>query len=344
MTQAGTSFYSRQTYFPYGASRTTEGSALPTDYTFTGQKSDDSTGLMFYNARYYDTSLGRFTQPDTIVPNPLNPQSLNRFAYVLNNPLKYTDPTGHTQSCGDVDCDLGDITPSEDAGEDESVEQCSDQDFDCDNIADDEQTQNPPATTGGNQYPNGKECWPKCALDEIVSNAIGRFEAIGIAWDWFWENGMEYQRFGPDRKVTHELMRDEGVAEARKAYLDQGTPQPFTYFYGFGIDDYPRETLQALTLQDVTGSVLGSYRVDIYDKNDGKVLFIVSNITGWESGTRNPFGGSSTSSVEGILFRGQSLMNPKSILENRARAENGPGGNLYQSYFWEERLFSSGFR
>jgi hypothetical protein len=33
MTQAGTSFYSRQTYFPYGAQRTTEGSALPTDYT-----------------------------------------------------------------------------------------------------------------------------------------------------------------------------------------------------------------------------------------------------------------------------------------------------------------------
>jgi YD repeat-containing protein len=48
MTQSGTSFYTRQTYFPYGAVRTTEGSALPTDYTFTGQKNDDSTGLMFY--------------------------------------------------------------------------------------------------------------------------------------------------------------------------------------------------------------------------------------------------------------------------------------------------------
>ena len=106
MTQAGTSFYSRQMYYPYGAPRTTEGSALPTDNTFTGQKSDDSTGLMFYGARYYDTSLGRFTQPDTIVPNPLNPQSLNRFAYVLNNPLKYTDPTGHVE-CWDEDCNGG---------------------------------------------------------------------------------------------------------------------------------------------------------------------------------------------------------------------------------------------
>ena len=38
--------------------------------------------------------MGRFTQPDTIVPEPGNPQSLNRYSYVLNNPLRYTDPTG----------------------------------------------------------------------------------------------------------------------------------------------------------------------------------------------------------------------------------------------------------
>ncbi len=39
--------------------------------------------------------LGRFVQPDTIVPEPGNPQSLNRYAYVTNNPLRYTDPSGH---------------------------------------------------------------------------------------------------------------------------------------------------------------------------------------------------------------------------------------------------------
>jgi hypothetical protein len=51
--------------------------------------------LYFYNARYYDPALGRFVQADTVVPAPGNPQALNRYAYALNNPLRYTDPTGH---------------------------------------------------------------------------------------------------------------------------------------------------------------------------------------------------------------------------------------------------------
>jgi len=52
-------------------------------------------GLTFYNARYYDPGLGRFTQPDTLVPNPGDPQSLNRYSYAGNNPLRYVDPSGH---------------------------------------------------------------------------------------------------------------------------------------------------------------------------------------------------------------------------------------------------------
>jgi len=50
---------------------------------------------MYYGARYYDYILGRFISADTIVPGAMNPQALNRYSYVLNNPLKYTDPTGH---------------------------------------------------------------------------------------------------------------------------------------------------------------------------------------------------------------------------------------------------------
>ena len=42
-----------------------------------GQRYDHAIGLYLYNARYYDPALGRFIQPDTIVPNPGDPQSLN---------------------------------------------------------------------------------------------------------------------------------------------------------------------------------------------------------------------------------------------------------------------------
>jgi len=49
----------------------------------------------YYNARYYDAPLNRFIQPDSIIPDFYNPQYLNRYSYVQNNPVRYTDPTGH---------------------------------------------------------------------------------------------------------------------------------------------------------------------------------------------------------------------------------------------------------
>jgi RHS repeat-associated protein len=67
---------------------------LGTDKLFTGQNLDNS-GLYYYGARYYDPTIGKFISADAIVQNPYNPQSLNRYSYCLNNPLRYTDPTGH---------------------------------------------------------------------------------------------------------------------------------------------------------------------------------------------------------------------------------------------------------
>jgi len=66
-----------------------------TDYRFTGQRRDGYIKLIDMGARRYDPMLGRFISADTIIPNPGNPLDLDRFAYVRNNPLKYTDPSGH---------------------------------------------------------------------------------------------------------------------------------------------------------------------------------------------------------------------------------------------------------
>jgi RHS repeat-associated protein len=68
---------------------------LPTDFGFAGQRYDSSTGLIYMGARYYDPYLGRFISPDTIVQQRNDPQSYNRYAYARNNPLLYTDESGH---------------------------------------------------------------------------------------------------------------------------------------------------------------------------------------------------------------------------------------------------------
>ncbi|KAA3644794.1 MAG: hypothetical protein DWQ07_15420 [Chloroflexi bacterium] len=86
---------SDERYLPFGSSRGDLGGISETDFSYTGQRGLPSTGLMDYNARWYSPSLGRFTQPDSIVPNFFNPQSLNRYSYTYNNPIIYTDPTGH---------------------------------------------------------------------------------------------------------------------------------------------------------------------------------------------------------------------------------------------------------
>jgi len=87
---AGAQIDTTMKYLPFGGTRS---GSVPTDKKFTGQRLD-ATGLYYYNARYYDPTIGRFISPDTVIPDPANPQCFNRYSYCLNNPLKYTDPSG----------------------------------------------------------------------------------------------------------------------------------------------------------------------------------------------------------------------------------------------------------
>ena len=85
---------SRTAYLPYGGQLGPVGS-LGTDRKYTGQRYDNPAGLYYYNARYYDPEIGRFVSADSLVLDQANPQDFNRYAYVRNNPAKYTDPSGH---------------------------------------------------------------------------------------------------------------------------------------------------------------------------------------------------------------------------------------------------------
>jgi RHS repeat-associated protein len=62
---------------------------------FGSKERDSETGFDFFASRYYSSYQGRFTKPDTFSGRGTNPQTLNLYAYVLNNPLRWADPTGH---------------------------------------------------------------------------------------------------------------------------------------------------------------------------------------------------------------------------------------------------------
>lgn len=95
----------RLSFDAYGQRRNTNWTAgtgiLGTPITtrgFTGAEMEDEVGLVHLGARMYDAKLGRFLTPDSIIPDVGNGQSLNRYSYVLNNPLSWVDPTGHANA------------------------------------------------------------------------------------------------------------------------------------------------------------------------------------------------------------------------------------------------------
>lgn len=85
----------RHDYLPFGE----EWAPQPTTeaHKFTGKERDAETGLDYFGARYYSGPVGRFSGVDpvvTVAENLVDPQRWNRYAYVRNNPLRYTDPDG----------------------------------------------------------------------------------------------------------------------------------------------------------------------------------------------------------------------------------------------------------
>jgi RHS repeat-associated protein len=114
-------------YYPWGTERYTYGAAVTT-YQFTGQRLESGIGLYFYNARWYDPAAGRFISADTLIPDPGDSQAWDRYAYTLNNPLRYTDPNGHNycesrwadpSDCAEAGAVNGHVPPVENPQEEE---------------------------------------------------------------------------------------------------------------------------------------------------------------------------------------------------------------------------------
>jgi RHS repeat-associated protein len=77
-----------------GADDPTDSTTSVTTRGFTGQEELTVSGLVHLNGRVYDPTFGRMTSADPTVPDPLDPQAWNRYSYVGNDPLTFTDPSG----------------------------------------------------------------------------------------------------------------------------------------------------------------------------------------------------------------------------------------------------------
>lgn len=83
----------RKSYDPYGE-KLSDGEGVNNSVSYTGDKHDDTTGLTYMGARYYDPQVGRFMGMDPVGFQDRNPASFNRYSYANNNPYKYVDPDG----------------------------------------------------------------------------------------------------------------------------------------------------------------------------------------------------------------------------------------------------------
>ncbi|MFY2562153.1 RHS repeat-associated core domain-containing protein [Corallococcus terminator] len=109
VTDASGTVLERIKYEPFGARR--QSSNLAQSFTtghfgarrgFTGHEHDDELGLINMRGRVYDPRLMKFLSVDPVIAEPGSAQAHNAYSYVLNNPTRYTDPSGFSPHGGDL--------------------------------------------------------------------------------------------------------------------------------------------------------------------------------------------------------------------------------------------------
>jgi RHS repeat-associated protein len=191
-------------------------------YRYTGKERDTESGLDYFGARYYSSSMGRFSSPDPsglTYANPYNPQSLNLYAYVLNNPLKNIDPTG-------LDC----VYLSDDSKSIEEIDADSDtSESDC-------------GATGGTHVTGHLTGYGSTdsdgTLNEFYSNAydVQNGKQNGMpnpsTWPGFWDylgaflsgSGPTNVYYGPGNTATQQMQNTQNVQKVRSQYIQAGCP------------------------------------------------------------------------------------------------------------------------
>ena len=136
-------------FFPWGDEQHVYGNTCPQNYKFNDKERDPDMGVYDFGARFYQDAMARFYQPDwSATPEAVpyaklnNPQSLNLYAYTVDNPLSLRDPNGHLWNASAV-MDSSEEVPGAPGCEGGGVQPCE--------LAEGQQDQNQHAQSAQNQ-------------------------------------------------------------------------------------------------------------------------------------------------------------------------------------------------
>jgi len=175
----------------------------PTSFRFTGQRHNGYVNLYFMGARQHDPYIARWLSADGIVPSPSNPQSLNRYSYVLGDPLGYVDPSGHHECSPTGACTDDPETPG---------------------ATHEPGPQGTPLPIAG--LPPGPSPVPTPTgydSEESIHQAYGLIPA------WLSNNCPNPWVVGLDSSLTQDVMYDRGMQAFYKAWAAAGYTLPFSY-------------------------------------------------------------------------------------------------------------------
>jgi RHS repeat-associated protein len=210
---------------------------IPQPFKYSGEMWDNTTGLQYLRARWYDPSMGRFINEDTDEGQIDNPLSLNLYTYVRNNPLRLIDPSGHKDEEVSSLSELGPIPRTGAAGEGGGAS-------------------DGPIEVGKSSGPSYEEVQAEAA--RIKEEVDAEIEAEAAA---------EAERV--DSSLTRSSNKAEGTGKASK-YED--ITSPTSRYHNRGTDVTRQEFEKNLVEEGWTKSVSKDGKVVIYEKEGARYV------------------------------------------------------------------------